>query len=151
MAKKRSKATADERAEVEDELAAAVCMRLAAPTESEAGYWEMEANRLRASMTPAGIKRGERRGADMAERKPPGWLVASEAIDVFDRLMKVSSLSRRDQDEIWSSIMVIALYQLGALVGPFYDSAAKCGLASDRLGEVIRREITRKRNVAEFN
>jgi hypothetical protein len=143
MAKKTT--TTTDRTENEEALAAAVCSMIAASTEIEVAYWSLETSRLRNLLGAAAIRRAERRGGELAEARAPGWIAASEAIDTFDRVVKRARLTRTEQDSAWNAICQIAMFQLGAGAGPFYDHAVKVGLIDGRVGEVIRREMSRPR------
>lgn len=143
----------EERAEREEDMAAAVAMKISAPTEVEHAYWGLEVDRLRALLSTTAARRAQRRGERLAESKPPGWQAASEAIDTFERIAKRHGVPSLDRDTLWGSVCTIAMYQLGASLGPFHDAAARYGLVAGRLGEVIRREMSRSRDrkVEDYN
>jgi len=141
-----AKKSTTDRTENEEALAAAVCSRIAAATEVEVAYWSLETSRLRPLLGAAAIRRAERLGAELARSRAPGWLAVSEAIDTFNHISKRAGLTKGEQDAAWNAICQVAMFQLGTGAGPFYDQALRVGLIDGRVGEVIRRELSRPRS-----
>lgn len=144
-----AKMSKSDREEREESLASAVCMRLTAATEAESVYWSLQADILRSHLSATAARRAEKRGRDLASRKPPGFIPADEAIKLFDEICKTHKIGARDQDHLYNAVGVIMLYQLGAGFGSFHDIAARCGLVESRLGDVMRRELARARRPRE--
>ena len=128
----KQKLTKKDRQEREQALLAAITAGLIATTEAKAKEWAYKAKGLRAGLTPAAIKRAERKAHRLAEEHPPGFVMAMEAMDVMERIFERRGVTKREQDALWGSIAKMCMHQLGAHWGAFFEAAVYFGLVPPR-------------------
>ena len=124
--------TKQERAQRESTLVETLFMMFAETVEEQARLLAERAIDLMKGLSDTAIRRARRIALKRSDERPPGFVRATEALDVYNDLCRKYGVSKDDTSIMWGVIAQHSMFQLAAGRGPFYDAARYFGLVRER-------------------